>query len=279
MLSFLLCFISLYSFSQSIPSSELYHELLKIQETRRVLYIAAHPDDENTRLIAYLANQEMVQVAYMALTRGDGGQNLIGPELGIGLGQIRTQELLKARETDGGRQFFSRAKDFGYSKNPTETLQNWDKNTILSDVVWVIRKFRPDIIITRFNTIPGGNHGHHTTSAILAEEALTLAGDPNSFPEQLKFVEPWSPKRIFWNTYNFRGDFEPEEGKQYYAFPTGDYNSLLGETYSQIASDSRTMHKSQGFGSTASIGGALDHIQFIKGEPMVENPFEGVKDR
>jgi LmbE family N-acetylglucosaminyl deacetylase len=280
LLSILLSFITFCSFSQSIPSSELYHELLKIQETRRVLYIAAHPDDENTRLIAYLANQEMVQVAYMALTRGDGGQNLIGPELGIGLGQIRTQELLKARETDGGRQFFSRAKDFGYSKNPTETLQNWDKNTILSDVVWVIRKFRPDIIITRFNTIPGGgNHGHHTTSAILAEEALTLAGDPNSFPEQLKFVETWSPKRIFWNTYNFRGDFEPEEGKQYYAFPTGDYNSLLGETYSQIASDSRTMHKSQGFGSTASIGGALDHIQFIKGEPMVENPFEGVKDR
>ncbi|MCS5489638.1 PIG-L family deacetylase [Algoriphagus limi] len=273
--------LGLYSpvISQSIPSSSIYHELLKLRETKRVLYVAAHPDDENTRLIAYLANETKAQVAYLSLTRGDGGQNLIGPELGIGLGQIRTQELLKARETDGGRQFFTRAKDFGYSKNPDETLQNWDRETILSDVVWVVRKFRPDIIITRFNTIPGVTHGHHTTSAILAEEAFSLAGDPTAFPDQLQYVEPWSPKRIFWNAYNFRGEFQEEEGEIYFEFPTGNYNSLLGETYSQIAADSRTMHKSQGFGSTAGIGNAVDHIQFIKGEPFTDSPFDGVDDR
>ncbi|NVK49816.1 MAG: PIG-L family deacetylase, partial [Cyclobacteriaceae bacterium] len=265
--------------SQSLPSSSIYHELLKLRETKRVLYVAAHPDDENTRLIAYLANETKAQVAYLSLTRGDGGQNLIGPELGIGLGQIRTQELLKARETDGGRQFFTRAKDFGYSKNPNETLQNWNRETILSDVVWVVRKFRPDIIITRFNTIPGVTHGHHTTSAILAEEAFSLAGDPSAFPEQLQYVEPWSPKRIFWNAYNFRGEFQPEEGQIYYEFPTGDFNPLLGETYSQIAADSRTMHKSQGFGSTAGIGKAVDHIQFIKGESFNTSPFDGINDR
>lgn len=265
--------------AQSLSASEIYHELLKFAETKRVLYVAAHPDDENTRLIAYLANEEKAAVGYLSLTRGDGGQNLIGSELGIGLGQIRTQELLKARETDGGRQFFTRAKDFGFSKNPDETLGNWEKEVILSDVVWVIRRFRPDIIITRFNTIPGVTHGHHTTSALLAEEAFDLAGDLKAFPEQLKWVEPWSPKRIFWNAYNFRGEFEPEEGEKYHEFPTGNFNPILGKSYSQIAADSRTMHKSQGFGSTAGIGAAVDHIQFIKGEPFAESPFEGVASK
>ncbi|WP_297334868.1 PIG-L family deacetylase [Algoriphagus sp.] len=265
--------------AQTRSSAEIYHELVKFKQTKRVLYVAAHPDDENTRLIAYLANELKAQVGYLSLTRGDGGQNLIGSELGIGLGQIRTQELLKAREIDGGRQFFTRAKDFGFSKNPNETLQNWDRQTILSDVVWVIRKFRPDIIITRFNTIPGVTHGHHTTSAILAEEAFDLAGRSDAFPEQLEYVAPWAPTRIFWNAYNFRGDFEPEEGKVYVEFPTGNFNPLLGKSYSQIAADSRTMHKSQGFGATAGIGEAVDHIQFIKGEPFSESPFDGVINR
>lgn len=275
--------------SQPLPSSGLYHALEKIHETKRVLYVAAHPDDENTRLIAYLANETKAAVGYLSLTRGDGGQNLIGPELGIGLGQIRTQELLKARAIDGGRQFFTRAKDFGYSKNPDETLQNWDKETILGDVVWVIRQFQPDIIITRFNTIPGVTHGHHTTSAILAEEAFDLAADPAAFPEQLAYVEPWKCTRIFWNAYNFRGEFEPEEGIQYHSFPVGDLNPLLGQTYSQLAAQSRTMHKSQGFGSTARIGKTEDHIQLIKGEAVYpsqterealsESAFVGIGDR
>ena len=274
-----LTLISFGGFAQSKSSAEIYHQLLQLKETKRILYVAAHPDDENTRLIAYMVNGLHSEVAYLSLTRGDGGQNLIGKELGIGLGQIRTQELLKARETDGGRQFFTRAMDFGYSKDPTETLQNWEKEKVLSDVVWVIRKFQPDIIITRFNTIPGVTHGHHTTSAILAEEAFDLSGDPKAFPEQLSRVQPWQAKRIFWNAYNFGGEFKEDSTEVYDVFPTGDFNSLLGESYSQIAADSRTMHKSQGFGATAGIGNAVDHIQFLKGEPYTNSAFEGVKDR
>ncbi|MDN3203599.1 PIG-L family deacetylase [Algoriphagus sediminis] len=266
-------------FAQSQPSSKLYHELLGIKETKRVLYVAAHPDDENTRMIAYLSNGLHAEVAYLSLTRGDGGQNLLGPQLGVELGQIRTQELLKARSTDGGRQFFTRATDFGFSKNPDETLKNWTKEEILSDVVWTVRKFRPDIIINRFNTTPGITHGHHTTSAILSLEAFELAADPNAFPEQLQNVETWQPKRIFWNAYNFRQRFEKEENEQYDEFPVGDFNHLLGETYSQIASDSRTMHKSQGFGSTPGIGKAVDYLQFLKGEPFEDSAFEGVVNR
>lgn len=265
--------------AQSIPSSRIYHQLLQVKETKRVLYVAAHPDDENTRLIAYLANGEHAEVAYLSLTRGDGGQNLIGKELGIELGQIRTQELIKARETDGGRQYFTRAMDFGYSKNPTETLQNWEKEKVLSDVVWAIRKFQPDIIITRFNTIPGVTHGHHTTSAILAGEAFELAGKSDAFPEQLQWVKPWQAKRIFFNAYNFQGEFKPEEGKKYYVFEVGGYDPLLGETYHQIAADSRTMHKSQGFGATAGTGEAKDYIQLVGGEDYSAGPFDGVSDR
>ncbi|WP_026967060.1 PIG-L family deacetylase [Algoriphagus terrigena] len=272
-------FFSHYSSAQSVPSSLIYQHLLQLGETKRVLYVAAHPDDENTRLISYLVNGEHAEVAYLSLTRGDGGQNLIGKELGIELGQIRTQELLKARETDGGRQYFTRAMDFGYSKNPTETLQNWDKQKVLADVVWAIRRFQPDIIITRFNTIPGVTHGHHTTSAILAGEAFELAGKSDAFPEQLKWVKPWQPKRIFFNAYNFGGEFKPEEGQKYYVFEVGGYNPLLGQTYHQIAADSRTMHKSQGFGATAGVGEAKDHIQLVAGENYSQDAFEGVADR
>ncbi|MBN7812024.1 PIG-L family deacetylase [Algoriphagus sp. H41] len=272
-------FFSSLSLAQSLPSSLIYQQVLQLEETKRVLYVAAHPDDENTRLIAYLVNGVHAEVAYLSLTRGDGGQNLIGKELGVELGQIRTQELLKARETDGGRQYFTRATDFGYSKNPTETLQNWDKQKVLADVVWAIRRFQPDIIITRFNTIPGVTHGHHTTSAILAGEAFELAGKSDAFPEQLDWVKPWQPKRIFFNAYNFGGEFKPEEGKKYHVFQVGGYDPILGETYHQIAADSRTMHKSQGFGATAGIGEARDYIQLVAGEDYEQDAFEGVADR
>ncbi len=265
--------------AQSVPSSLIYHQLLQLEETKRVLYVAAHPDDENTRLISYLVNGAHAEVAYLSLTRGDGGQNLIGKELGIELGQIRTQELLKARETDGGKQYFTRALDFGYSKNPTETLQNWDKQKALADVVWAIRKFQPDIIITRFNTIPGVTHGHHTTSAILAGEAFALAGNADAFPEQLDWVQPWQAKRIFFNAYNFGGEFKPEEGKKYHVFQVGGYDPVLGETYHQIAANSRTMHKSQGFGATAGVGEAKDFVQLVGGEDYSQDAFDGVADR
>ena len=283
-LTFLHFFVALFilatsGFGQSLTSSERYHLLLQLRETKRVLYVAAHPDDENTRMIAYLANGEHAEVAYLSLTRGDGGQNLIGKELGIELGQIRTQELIKAREIDGGKQYFTRALDFGYSKDPSETLQNWDKEKVLSDVVWAIRSFQPDIIITRFNTTPGITHGHHTTSAILAEEAFALSGDPKAFPEQLSYVKPWKAKRIFFNAYNFRGEFEPEAGKRYHAMEVGGYNSLLGKSYHEFAADSRTMHKSQGFGSTAGTGKAKDYLEQVGGEPYVNSPFEDVESR
>lgn len=274
-----LVFTATLSFGQSLTSSERYHQLVQLRETKRILYVAAHPDDENTRMIAYLANGEHAEVAYLSLTRGDGGQNLIGKELGIELGQIRTQELIKAREIDGGKQYFTRALDFGYSKDPTETLQNWDKEKVLADVVWAIRSFQPDIIITRFNTTPGITHGHHTTSAILAEEAFALSGDPKAYPEQLIYVKPWQAKRIFFNAYNFRGEFEPEPGKRYYAMEVGGYNSLLGKSYHEFAADSRTMHKSQGFGSTAGTGKAKDYLEQVGGEPYVNSPFDGVESR
>ncbi|MEX2592765.1 MAG: PIG-L family deacetylase [Anditalea sp.] len=264
---------------QAQSSSKIHHELLKLKETKRILYIAAHPDDENTRLIAYLGNKEHAQVAYLSLTRGDGGQNLIGKELGLELGMIRTQELLRARETDGGRQFFTRAIDFGFSKNPTETLNNWDREKLLSDIVWIIRNYQPDVIINRFNTVPGTTHGHHTTSAILSLEAFREAAKPTSFPEQLSLVKPWKTKRVFWNGYNWGAQYEPKSDKLYHAFPVGEYNPLLGTTYSQIAADSRTMHKSQGFGATAQVGKSQDFIELIDGESFEEDPFEGIVNR
>ena len=275
----LCCLFSINLFAQGNPSSIIYHDLLRFQETKRILYVAAHPDDENTRLIAYLANAEHAEVAYLSLTRGDGGQNLIGKELGIELGLIRTHELLRARETDGGRQFFSRALDFGFSKNPDETFNNWDREKLLSDVVWIVRNYQPDIIINRFNTIPGTTHGHHTSSAMLSVEAFTKAADPKVFPEQLTATKPWHAKRIFWNAYNWGGQYETQENKLYHRFMVGEFNPLLGTTYSQIAADSRTMHKSQGFGSTSQIGQGNDFIEMVHGESFTNDPFEGIGNR
>src|SRR5271157_3278443 len=159
------------------PAPEILQELRGFREFGSVLYVAAHPDDENTQLITYLARGRCYRTAYLSLTRGDGGQNVLGPEFGDELGVIRTQELLAARCVDGGRQFFTRAIDFGFSKDYRETLQIWDKQQVLADIVRVIRTFRPDVMVTRFSTIPGNTHGHHTASAILGLEAFKLAGD------------------------------------------------------------------------------------------------------
>ena len=185
---------------RSYTSSEILLQLKKLNTVGSVLYIAAHPDDENTRLIAYLANEKCLRTGYLALTRGDGGQNLIGSEQGVELGIIRTQELLAARRIDGAEQFFTRAYDFGFSKTPKETFEKWNHDSVLADVVWVIRNFRPDIIITRFATDGSGGHGHHTASAILAEEAFDAAADPKRFPEQLKYVDVWQTRRMFYNS-------------------------------------------------------------------------------
>jgi LmbE family N-acetylglucosaminyl deacetylase len=233
--------------------------LQKLKVLGSVLYVAAHPDDENTRLIAYLSKDKLYRTGYLSLTRGDGGQNLIGNEQGIELGLIRTQELLAARRIDGGEQFFTRAFDFGFSKNPEETFRKWDKEKILSDVVWVIRKFQPDVIITRFPTTGEGGHGHHTASAILANEAFTAAADPNRFPEQLRYVKPWQAKRIVWNSFNFGGGAPPANDTRL-RVDVGGYNPLLGQSYGEIAAESRSQHKSQGFGVAAGRGEAFEYF-------------------
>src|SRR6188474_118195 len=262
------------SFSQTITSADIYLGLRKLNVLGSVLYVAAHPDDENTRLITYFSKDKLYRTGYLSLTRGDGGQNLIGNEQGIELGLIRTQELLSARRMDGGEQFFTRAYDFGFSKNPGETFTKWDREKILSDVVWVIRKFQPDIIITRFPTTGEGGHGHHTASAILANEAFAAAADPTRFVEQLKYVQPWQVKRILWNTFNF-GNTNTQREDQY-KLDVGGYNPLLGKSYGEIAAESRSQHKSQGFGVPAGRGEALEYFTATKGDQPKSELLEGI---
>ncbi len=263
--------------AQTAPPADrvsIEQELKKLPVLGSVLYIAAHPDDENTRLLAYLAQEKHYRTGYLALTRGDGGQNLIGNEQGELLGLIRTQELLAARRMDGAEQFFTRAKDFGFSKGPEETLKIWDKEKVLGDVVWVIRKFRPDVMICRFPTTGEGGHGHHTASAILAQEAFTAAADPTRFPEQLKFVQPWQAKRLLWNTFNFGGNdtTSPDQFK----IDVGVYNTLLGKGYGEIAADSRSNHKSQGFGTAKQRGQSYEFFKTILGDAPRTDLMDGV---
>ena len=279
--------LPLSTFPQRPPAqpnaAEILHKMQKLQVLGSVLYIAAHPDDENTRLIAWLANGKKVRTGYLSLTRGEGGQNLVGPELGDGLGIIRTQELLEARRIDGGEQFFTRAVDFGYSKSAEESFEKWGKQEVLSDVVRVIRMFRPDVIITRFNTDGGGGHGHHTASAILAQEAFDLAGDPNAFPEQLEQgLEVWQPRRLFWNASTFwRKDLaeyvKKDSTGEWYSVDVGGYDPLLGLSYTEIAGRSRSMHKSQGFGAAETRGEMIEYLHLEKGDkPRSKDIFEGI---
>lgn len=275
---FLLLWIATFPLLSQKPkryhAGELRHQLEKLNVLGSVLYVAAHPDDENTRLITYLANEKHLRTAYLSATRGDGGQNLIGPEIREALGVIRTQELLAARRMDGGQQFFTRANDFGYSKHPDETFNIWDRNGVLADFVWTYRRFRPDIVVTRFNKTPGTNHGHHTASAILAHEAFTLAGDREAFPDQLDDTDPWQPRRIYWNTgwWWFRSGYDTSNLAK---VNVGAYDPLLGKSYTEIASESRSMHKSQGFGASGSRGDELEYLEQWDGDPS-ENVFDGM---
>jgi len=259
---------------RQMNSSEILQAMNKLNTVGSVLYIAAHPDDENTRLLSYLASERKLRTGYLSLTRGDGGQNLIGKEQSELLGLIRTQELLAARRVDGAEQFFTRANDFGYSKNPEETFEFWGKDSILADVVWAIRTFKPDIIIMRFPTTGEGGHGHHTASAILAVEAFDAAADPNMFPEQLKYVSTWQAKRLFWNTFNFGGN--NTTGPDQLTVDIGAFNPLLGKSYGEIASESRSMHKSQGFGSARLRGSSIEYFKFINGETASTDILDGV---
>ena len=274
------CFFLLLILFQSFivkandPGSIL-SDIKKLNTFANVLYIAAHPDDENTRLLSYLANEKCFRTAYLSITRGDGGQNLIGIEQGDDLGIIRTQELLAARRTDGAEQFFTRAVDFGFSKNPEETFKIWGKDAVLADVVWVIRNFKPDVIITRFPENGGGGHGHHTASAILAREAFKAAADKNRFKDQLQYVDVWQTKSLFWNTFSLNRMTE-EETKDLLTMDIGAYNPLLGKSYGEIASLSRSQHKSQGFGVANGRGEIMEYFMQWEGEPVKKHIFENI---
>ncbi len=271
--------VTVTGFSQYEPQPDASHILVQLKKLNflgSVLYVAAHPDDENTRLIAYLENSQYARVAYLSLTRGDGGQNLIGPEIREGLGLIRTQELLAARRIDGGDQFFSRANDFGYSKNAEETLKIWDREQVLSDVVKAYRKFRPDVIITRFPPDERAGHGHHTSSAIMAEAAFDLSGSESAYPDQLTQYTLWQPKRLFTNTGRWWNPNMTGEEPGVVTVDAGAYNALLGESMTEIAARSRSQHKSQGFGATGSRGEALEFLEFVKGDQADQSIFEGI---
>ena len=263
---------------EPMNASEIQLALQKLNVLGRVLYIAAHPDDENTNLMALWANGLLYETAYLSITRGDGGQNLIGSELGERLGVIRTEELLAARRIDHGKQFFSRGVDFGFSKAAEESLRIWNHDKILSDVVWVIRKFRPDVIVTRFSPEDKLTHGHHTASAILAQEAFSAAADPNRFPEQLAFAKPWRATRLVWNTspFFFRNRNLPFDPTGLTVLEAGGYNPLLGRAYTEIAAASLSMHKSQGVGSPPRRGARKEYFKLLQGEPMTSSLFEGV---
>ncbi|BDD05327.1 PIG-L family deacetylase [Aureibacter tunicatorum] len=278
-LTFAIC--TFYANAQK-SSSEIYLELEKLKTTGRVLYLAAHPDDENTRMISWLSNDRKFRTAYLSLTRGDGGQNLIGTQKGPeGVGIIRTQELLEARKIDGGEQYFTRAVDFGYSKSVDETLEFWNKEEILYDVVYRIRAFKPDVIITRFPPDKRAGHGHHTASAVIAEEAFELAADPNAFPEQLKTVSTWKVKRLFWNTSAWWDKTLPEKAaaspQEYLTVNIGTYNPLLGESHNEIAAKSRSSHRSQGFGAALSKGNSIEYLKLVKGDAFNSDIMDGVK--
>ena len=272
-LSFLLISTSfLAQKPQKLASNQIYEKLQKLNFLGTALYIAAHPDDENTRLIAYLANNVKARTGYLSLTRGDGGQNLIGPEIRELLGVIRTQELLAARNVDGGEQLFTRANDFGYSKHPDETLKIWDKEKVLSDVVWAIRTFKPDVIINRFNhRTPGSTHGHHTSSAILSVEAFDKVGDSTQFVDQLKHTKTWQPKRLFFNTsswfYSDRNEFQ-NASKDFSNLDVGVYYPLKGLSNNELASIASSQHLCQGFGRLTTRGAENEYLEFLKGEPL-----------
>lgn len=264
-------------------SGEIYKAIERLNFLGNALYVAAHPDDENTRLISHLVNGVNAHTTYLSLTRGDGGQNLIGPEIEELLGVIRTQELLQARKIDGGNQMFSRANDFGYSKNAEETISIWDNELVKQDVVWAIRKTRPDVIINRFDhRTSGTTHGHHTASAMLAHELFEKAADPNAYPEQLGNVSPWKASRLFFNvSWFFFGSqeaFQKADKSHLISFEIGEYYPLLGKSNTEISALSRSKHKCQGFGNTGTRGNQSEYLELLKGDKPVdrENLFEGI---
>lgn len=263
-------------------AADLHQAIKKLNVLGTVLYVAAHPDDENTRMISYLSNEKLYDITYLSMTRGDGGQNLIGPEIRELLGVLRTQELLMARSVDGGKQMFTRANDFGFSKSPEETLQLWDKEKVLADVVWAFRKTQPDVVINRFyHDKKYDTHGHHTASAMLSVEAFDLAGKADVYPEQLSYVKPWQPQRQFFNTswFFFGGQeaFEKMDKSNLYSLDLGVFLPLKGKSNNEVAAESRSMHRCQGFGMLSSRGSSMEYLDFVKGDrPSQNDIFQGL---
>lgn len=222
--------------------------LRQLDGEKRVLMIAAHPDDEDTSVLATLARGYGARTAYLSLTRGDGGQNLLGGELGEGLGLVRTGELVAARAIDGAVQFFTRAFDFGFSKTAEETFRHWPEEELLRDVTWVIRTFRPHVILSVFTGTPVDGHGQHQAAGIVARRAFDVAGDPEVFPDQLSLgVEPWSVGKFYQLNRFGRGTSSVD-------LETGALDPLLGRSYFQVAMRSRSQHRSQDMGSAQSPG-------------------------
>lgn len=274
---FILGFYTIFCSAQQVrpsKSSEIYRELKILKHLPKVLYLAAHPDDENTGLLSWLINDQNVETGYLSLTRGDGGQNLLGTEQGAALGLIRTHELLEARKLDGAQQFFTRAIDFGFSKNTTDTFKQWDADSITADVVWAIRKFRPDVIICRFPPTAAAGHGQHAASAVVAEKAFKLAGDKTAFPDQLKYVKVWQPKRVLWNTFRFGAVNTTAENQL--KVTVGQYDAQLGMGYGELAGLSRSLHKSQGAGTQSVAGIRTEYFTHVIGEPAKATLFDGV---
>ncbi len=268
--------------AEAPTAAAILQDLRSFREMGTVLHIAAHPDDENTQLITYLSRGRGYRTGYLSITRGDGGQNEIGPEFDEKLGVARTQELMAGRRLDGGRQFFTRAIDFGFSKSPEETLRFWDREQVLADVVRVIRQFRPDVIVTRFPVPPGsGGHGHHTASAILAVDAFKIAGDAKAFPEQLTDgmkLKPWQPKRVLWNGGG-GGRGGAAVGGSTVRVDIGGKDPVTGEPFGAIAGRSRAMHKTQGFGNFGGGGGGGANVQtftLLAGEPATNDLMDGI---
>jgi LmbE family N-acetylglucosaminyl deacetylase len=265
-------------------AAELEQRLHKLNELGTTLMIAAHPDDERSALLAYFSRGRHMRAAYLSLTRGEGGQNLIGPEQGAQLGIIRTQELLDARRIDGAEQFFTRAIDFGFTKTVAETLEKWGHDRILSDIVWVIRRYRPDVVILGFSGTPRDGHGQHQASAILGKEAYEAAGDPQRFPEQLQYVRPWHAKRLIraagFSGFGFpigRGGSDGEKGQPKAGqVETGAFNPVLGYSYDELAVLSRSMHHSQGTGAMRRPGDSVSDFDLLEGPPAPKDPFDGI---
>jgi LmbE family N-acetylglucosaminyl deacetylase len=257
-------------------AAEVQKQLDRLQTLGSVLYIAAHPDDENTAVLATLSKGRNLRTAYLALTRGGGGQNLIGPELGEGLAAIRTQELLAARRIDGAEQFFTSAVDFGFSKTAEESLRLWNHDTVLAEVVRTIRQFQPDVILTRFPPDERAGHGHHTASAMLAIEAFQAAADPARFPEQLKAgLAPWQATRLLWNHFRFSEE-APRPAAGSLTLDVGAFDPLLGRSYGELAAESRSQHRSQGFGVLAQRGQREESFELLAGRPAKTDLFEGI---